>query len=208
MKYHGIFITLNAREILEIKLVTIKKSDSELQANMKIHYSQPKGFVGRSICYRIDYDSITYGHIVGTSAIQVLRFRDIFFDVRTHRHINNFVNNGFYHIEKQNGRYPVRNFTTKVLLEFEKKIMEDWAKKYGDEIWGFESLIEPPRTGECYRRAGWTHFTETRGYSCRRVGGFEKGGSFTEGKRVWTRNTKPKLIFYKKTLNLINQNRH
>ncbi len=36
---------------MPIELVRIKRSDPRILADMATHYSQPKGFVGRNICY-------------------------------------------------------------------------------------------------------------------------------------------------------------
>jgi len=54
-------------------------------------------------------------------------------------------------------------------------------------------LIEKPRTGECYRRAGWTQVGETKGFTCKRVAG--KGTDSWSGKRIWnTIDLKPKIV--------------
>lgn len=48
-----------------IVLEKIKRTNPRILANMKVHYSQPKGFVGRNICYGVFYEGIHYGSIVG-----------------------------------------------------------------------------------------------------------------------------------------------
>lgn len=55
-----------------LRLEVIKRTDPRILANMSIHYSQPKGFVGRNICYAVLYNSIYYGSIVGGSATKHL----------------------------------------------------------------------------------------------------------------------------------------
>lgn len=161
---------------------------------MEKHYTKPKGFVGRSICYAIYYDNTLFGHIVGGSSTLYLKGRNEFFKIDKSK-LNNIVNNIFYHIEKVNNRYPLRNFTTKVLRAWRKQISVDWQQKYGDKVIGFESLIEPPRTAELYKKDKWYHVGTTIGYTCKRVAGNEKG-IFKTGKRVWnTDKLKPKLIF-------------
>jgi hypothetical protein len=107
----------------------------------------------------------------------------------------------FYNIQKVKGEYPKRNFTISVLDEFTKRAKEDWEKIYLDNVIGFESLVEKPRTGELYLRAGWSMVGETKGFSCKRVAG--KSGEKWGGKRVWNTEKdqlKPKLVFCKKTL--------
>jgi hypothetical protein len=81
----------------ELALIPIQKKDERMLANMAVHYSQPKGFVGRSICYAIYCDGNYYGTIAGGSATRHLPNRKIV------RSLNNGVNNIFFHIEKPSG---------------------------------------------------------------------------------------------------------
>lgn len=178
-----------------LKLIITKRTDTRLLERMKNHYSSPKGFVGRNICYAIYYNDIYYGHIVGGSATRFLKGRNEFLNIDITK-LNNIVNNIFYNISKVNDKYPERNFTTKVLQEFTKQVSIDWEKKYGDKVIGLESLVEKPRKGELYLKAGWTIVGETIGYTCKRIGG--KGTDSYTGKRIWNTNKEdlsPKLIF-------------
>lgn len=179
-----------------LALELIKRTDSRILSNMAIHYSQPKGFVGRNICYAVLWDGVYYGSIVGGSATLHLPNRNEYFGIDKSK-LNNLINNIFFHVEKQNGDYPCRWFTVKVLKEFRTRCAEDWQKKYGDAVIGFESLVELPRTGECYKKDEWTLIGQTVGYTCKRVAG--EGTDDWSGKRVWdTKNLRPKLVFVKK----------
>jgi DnaJ-class molecular chaperone len=179
-----------------LNLIQIKRTDPRILQNMAIHYSQPKGFVGRNICYAVMYGDTYYGSIVGGSATLHLPNRNEFFDIDKSK-LNNIVNNIFFHIEKQNGEYPCREFATKTLKTFRQKIYYDWLKKYGDILIGHETLVELPRTGDCYKKDGWTLIGQTTGYTCKRVSGV--GTDNWTGKRVWdTKNLRPKLVFAKK----------
>ena len=51
-----------------LSLEITKHSDSRLREIMPRHYSSPKGFVGRSICYAILWNGTYYGHTVAGSA--------------------------------------------------------------------------------------------------------------------------------------------
>ncbi len=180
-----------------IRLEITKKTDERLLERMKSHYSEPKGFVGRSICYAIHYNDIYYGHIIGGSSTRFLPGRNEFFNMDLTR-LNDIINNTFYNISKVDGKYPTRNFTTKVLNEFCNQISKDWYSKYGNKVLGFETLIEKPRTGELYIKAGWTKVGETMGYTCKRVSG--KGTDSWTGKRVWNtdkESLRPKLVLCK-----------
>jgi len=176
-----------------IDLVRIKRTDPRILADMAIHYSAPKGFVGRNICYAVIHNETYYGAIVGGSATRFLPGRDDFFGWEGEKRLNNVVNNIFYHIEKKGGEYPCRWFTAKVLQEYKKVIERDWFDRYGDVVEGHETLIELPRTGHCYRKAGWIEVGQTKGYTCKRTAG--KGTDSWTGKRVWdTKNLRPKKV--------------
>ena len=186
---------------MNLELVVTKRTDYHLIERMSHHYSRPKGFVGRNICYAILYDNEYYGHIVGGSATRFLPDRNDYLGT-TIDDLNGIVNNIFFNVQPIHDKYPRRNFTSFVINEFTKTIQQDWENKYCDCILGFETLIEKPRTGECYRRAGWHLIGETKGYTCKRTCG--KGTDNWTGKRVWnTSNLKPKLVFAQKVDNAI-----
>lgn len=160
---------------------------------MRYHYSKPKGFVGRNICYAVTHEGLYYGHIVAGSATRHLPGRHDFIGT-SDSNLCNIINNIFFNVSPVNGRYPIRNFTTSVVNSFVDISMLDWRDKYGDDVLGFETLIQKPRTGELYRRAGWTLVGETIGYTCKREGG--KGTDSWTGRRVWnTVDLKPKLVY-------------
>lgn len=183
-----------------MQLINCKRTHPLLLANMAIHYSQPKGFVGRNICYLIEHEGTYYGSIVGGSATLHLPGRNEYFGIDKTQ-LGNIVNNIFYHIEPNNG-YPFRNFSIAVIKKFREVILLDWKNKYGDDLIGYESLVELPRTGEIYKRDKWDLIGQTKGYTCKRLAG--KGTDNWSGKRVWdTKNLRPKLVFVKKAFSQI-----
>lgn len=176
-----------------LELIVTKRTDYRLLYNMERHYSKPKGFVGRNICYAIIFNNTYYGHIVAGSATRFLPNRNDFLGI-SQEQLNNVINNVFYSISPVGGKYPLRNFTSFVVKNFVKKAKEDWYNKYGDFCVGFETLVEKPRSGELYLKAGWSLIGETKGYTCKRVSG--KGTDSWSGKRVWnTKDLRPKLVF-------------
>jgi hypothetical protein len=178
-----------------LSLTVTKRTDERLLLLMERHYSQPKGFVGRNICYAVEWDGVYYGHIVAGSATKFLPGRNQFFGVENTAHLVHIVNNIFFHIEPGLG-YPVRNFTSRVVGEWRGVVAGDWLEKYGDPVWGFETLVELPRSGELYRRDGWQEVGTTHGYTCKRVAG--KGTDSWTGKRVWdVKNLRPKVVLVK-----------
>lgn len=178
-----------------IHLEIVDKNHSGLAERMKVHYSQPKGFVGRSICYDIRYNADSYGFIVASSATLHL-------PCERPENLNQIVNNSFYSVSKVNGKYPLRNFTTQVLIEWMRRVIVDWKTVYGDDVLQFETLVEPPRTGELYLRAGFEVKGMTKGFTCKRIGKSVAGES-TDGykgsRRVWNyENLRPKIVLTKK----------
>jgi hypothetical protein len=178
---------------MSIELIKTSNTDWLLQERMGVHYSSPRGFVGRNICYAVFYDQVYYGHIVGGSATRFLPGRNEYFGIDISE-INGIINNVFYSVSKVGGKYPIRNFTSRVVERFCEVIAYDWYWKYGDSVIGFETLVELPRTGELYRRAGWVAVGVTKGYTCKRVGG--SGTDGWSGRRVWNRkDLRPKRVF-------------
>ena len=179
---------------MDIQLIRTKRTNAWLLQRMKIHYSHPKGFVGRNLCYAVFYDDIYYGHIVGGSATRFLPGRNEYFGI-TIEQLNNIINNTFFNISKVENKYPTRNFTTAVVEKFVEIVIIDWEQKYGDNVLGIETLVEKPRTGELYKRAGFVVVGETIGYSCKRIAG--DGTDSWSGKRVWNtdkESLRPKLV--------------
>jgi hypothetical protein len=174
-----------------LNLIRVLNTHPVILAAMPRHYSQPKGFVGRNICYLVTVDEVCYGCTVAGSATQFLPGRN---DFLGSNELNRIVNNTFFHVEKYAGFYPLRNFTAKVLERFRDQVQYDWFHRFGDSVLGFESLVELPRTGECYRRDGWSLLGQTKGYTCKRIAG--KGTDTWSGRRVWnTTDLRPKHVF-------------
>ena len=183
----------------DIELVRVPKTNQHLRELMAVHYSQPKGFVGRSLCYLVLSKNVVYGGIVGGSATLHLPGRHEFLGTGEGK-LNNIVNNTFYHVQKMDGKYPFRNFTVEVLKQWRLRVLDDWKTKYGDSVVGWESLVELPRTGTLYLRDGWEEVGITEGNTCKRIGG--KGTDSWSGKRVWdTINKRPKRVFCKRVEN-------
>ena len=175
-----------------LDLIRIPKSDPQLRGWMAAHYSAPKGFVGRQLIYRVSVDGVIYGATAAGSATRFLPGREAFFGRAIP--LNNLVNNTFFHIEKQGGRYPFGNFAARVVAAWRKTVLADWLANYGDAVLGWETLVELPRTGTLYACDGWTEVGMTKGQTCKRVAG--KGTDSWTGKRVWdTKNLRPKRVF-------------
>lgn len=172
-------------------LILSSKGDSDVKNMMANHYSQPKGFVGRQIIYKIyDDNEQLCGAIAGGSATLHLPGRNEFFGSAFS--INEVINNIFFHLIPNGDK----NLGTKTLKLFRNAVVVDWQRKYGDRVIGFETLVELPRSGSIYKADNWTQVGQTTGYTCKRVAG--KGTDTWTGKRVWdTKNLRPKIVFCK-----------
>lgn len=187
---------------MSIELTVTKRTDPRLLERMAVHYSQPKGFVGRVLSYAVTHDDIYYGHIIAGSAVKHLPGRHDGLGTDGTQ-LNSIVNNIFFNVSAE-ARYPMRNFTSRIVRAWRERVRIDWSEKYGDDVLGFETLIELPRTGELYRRDGWEQVGVTKGYTCKRVSGSLEGqvGDYKtsgrdswSGRRVWdTKNLRPKLV--------------
>lgn len=194
-------LILKQMKNLCVTLKRIKRTYPALLIAMQKHYSAPKGFVGRNICYSVSCAGKEYGFIVGGSATLHLPGRDEFFGWKDNkRELNNVVNNIFFHIEKIDNSYPIRNFTTCVVSAWRDRIQEDWYVAYQDIVIGFETLVELPRVGDLYIKDGWVNVGKTKGFTCKREAGI--GTDAWTGRRVWnTEILKPKLVFVRKVRN-------
>ncbi len=174
-----------------LELVETKKSHAELIACMRVHYTQPKGLIGRSICYAIYYDKKYYGHIVMGSATMHLPHE------RASSNLNEILCNTFFHLRRPAEGYPCRNITSKILLAFERQAIIDWYVRYGDIPRAIETLVQPPRTGEAYLRVGYSQVGMTKGFTCERVKD-ETNKKWGTTKKWDYSNPQPKLVFEKR----------
>lgn len=188
-------------------LEPISKGDKRLWDYAKVHYTKTRGFVGRFLGYCVNSleTDETFGVIVGGSSALYLQGREDFFGTKN-LNLNQIIANTLFHIEKPKSTvdeegvvYPLRNTAARVLQVWRERVAEDWERKYGDEVLGFETMVLPPRTGACYKKDRWTYVAMTKGFLCKRVPG-EEGGSGYSGKRTWKYNPdERKLIFCRKS---------
>lgn len=169
-------------------LERISKSDHGLYYAMLGHYSGTYGFVGRQLIYRILFNEDIYGYIAGGSATKNLPGRLDF--LGPHIGLKNIVNNTFFHLERKDGKYPCRNFTAQIIKIWRHAVCSHWPEKYDDQVLAFETLVEVPRTGDIYKRDGWTQVGLTQGFVCKRIAESVVGKSTDSwsGKRVWTKD--------------------
>jgi len=84
--------------------------------------------------------------------------------------------------------YQIPNLASKVLGIVAKIARKQWMEKYGREIVGIDTVVKPPRTGACYRAAGWVQLGQT-------LGGEEQYQSSIGVTK--TKFAEPLLVFFK-----------
>jgi hypothetical protein len=148
------------------------------------HYPGSKGILGRQLNYFITKDGKVVGIIgVNSPPLNYKKFREFF---KTDNE-KLFVNNNVFRIVETE-----KNLGTKVLKIFRNRIKKDYKERYGDELIGIITFVEPPRTGAMYKADNWIYLGETQGKKC-----FRRGDMGKWINKEWTTGTK-KLIFAKR----------
>ncbi|KKM13641.1 hypothetical protein LCGC14_1714180 [marine sediment metagenome] len=125
-------------------VLELTKKGNKLFATLYLeHYPESKGILGRQLNYFIKRDGMVVG-IVGVNSppINYKKFRNYF---QTDNE-KLFVNNNVYRIVKSK-----KNQATQVLKLLRLRIRKDYKKRYGDELMGIITFVEPPRTGNIYK---------------------------------------------------------
>lgn len=148
----------------------VPAGDPHLGTLWSRHYTGSRGAVGRQLHYLIYYDGQLIGAISGGSAVFKNAGRDGFFNVTEEyrlRGLPGIVNNIFFRLERPSDEPPL---ATEVLAAWREQVGEDWLKRYGDGVIGFETFVEPPRWEGVYKLDGWTRCGRTTGFGKRRPG--------------------------------------
>jgi len=166
-------------------LVQVPKGNKVFASLYLTHYPESKGIVGRSINYLVIWKNKIVGIIGGNSPPYSVKAIDEFFGITKENRndiLVRFVNNEVYRII-----HSANNLATMTLKSFRKQIKKDYKERYGDELIGLITFVEPPRTGAIYKADNWQFLGMTKGY-----------GTTRRGKRWFDRKwikKKPKLIF-------------
>jgi len=166
-------------------LLQVSKGNKIFASLYLTHYPQSKGIVGRSINYLIIWKQRIVGIIGGNSPPYAVKPIDKFFGITKENRnemLVKILNNEVFRIIR-----PDKNLATRTLKSFRINIRKDYKKKYGEDLIGLVTFVEPPRTGAIYKADNWTFLGYTKGYGTTR-----RGKRWFD--RKWVRK-KPKLIF-------------
>ena len=176
-----------------LRLLQCKKSDVEYNQIRDNHYVPNHGTVGRQLHYKIYYNDMLCGVIVGASAVFACKPRDAFFHIDKENRIEKIgciVCNTVFRLENN-----ASNLGTQILSMWRKQVVLDWYKRYNVLPIGFETFIYGDgRFGSMYKADNWEYCGITAGSAkCRPSG---HGNFDTKHLRV---DTCQKLVFCKHT---------
>ena len=143
-----------------VALLLVKKSDGLFGKLFFEHYPGSKGIPGRSFCFLAYFDGELVG-IIGANSppCNYKKFR-AYFDIDNDKV---FMNNNVFRLIKTQ-----RNLGTQVLKAFRNTIKSLYYPKYGDEVMGLVTFVEPPRTGAMYKADNWDYLGMTKGIRMKR----------------------------------------
>lgn len=148
-----------------LSLVPVKKSHPLFVKWFLEHYPKSKGIVGRSLNFLI----YRYGEpigIIGFSSppLGYRKFSEFFrINLSLKENANKILNNNVFRLVKSEP-----NLGTQILKLARKTVRKLYKEKYGDELIGLVTFVEPPRTGAVYKADNWTYLGMTQGVEVRR----------------------------------------
>ena len=144
--------------------------------------------------YLICLDGEQVGIITASSPAWSVRARDRFFDVapygehkRRGKQLKHIANNSVFRLEKH-----LPNLGTRTLALFRRRAAFDWRERYGVELVGWETFVEPSecRHGSMYKADNWIYVGNTRGSKK-----MQQGGKIGVDGKVARTTTTQKLTF-------------
>lgn len=131
------------------------------------HYLGSKRLEGKRMRYVITYRGEWVALLFFEEATLHSQVRDeeIGWDVETRKRRNKYMtNNCRFMIGAQ--YKGVQNLGSKCLWLVERRISEDWQRRYGHPILAVETFVDPEKgyEGSCYKGAGWKNLGLTKGY--------------------------------------------
>lgn len=149
-----------------LSLQRCKKSDKTFGRLYFTHYPKSKGIVGRSLCYLVMYKNQVAGIIGCASPPKNYKLFREYFNTDDDKL---YVNNNVFRLI-----FNEPNLGTKTLKLFRNRIVVDYKEKFGEELKGIITFVEPPRTGAMYKADNWNYLGETQGIKVIRRDNFEK----------------------------------
>lgn len=148
-----------------LSLVPVRKSHPLFVKWFLKHYPKSKGIVGRSLNFLI----YRYGEPVGiigfaSPPLGYRKFSEFFrIDTSVIENANKILNNNVFKLVRSEP-----NLGTQILKLARQTVKRLYKEKYGDELVGLVTFVEPPRIGTVYRADNWVYLGMTQGIEIRR----------------------------------------
>lgn len=146
----------------EIYFMMVPKGNKIFASLFLSHYPESKGIVGRSINYLIIYQHKIVGIIGLTNPPYAIAAIDEFFEIKKENRIfmnGKIANNHVFRLINSE-----HNFASRCLRLLRIVGVKDWKKKYGNDLIGLITFVEPPRKGSCYLADNWKYLGMTKGF--------------------------------------------
>jgi hypothetical protein len=156
-------------------LIPVKKSHPLFVKWYIEHYPGSKGIPGRQLDYLIYLGHLPIGIIAFASPPRNYKLFRRYFGVDDDM---NFLNNNVFRIV-----FSKRNLGTMVLSAVRAMLPSAYKEKYGSDLKGLITFVEPPRTGSLYKADNWEYLGLTQGIEVRRGGKDWQNKTYTKGVR-------------------------
>ena len=163
----------------DVLLKPCRRSNPEYKAIRDRHYIPNNGAVGQQLHYLVQLKDEngfykTVGIISAGSAAYAVGTRDKYFGINKENRkvaLNSIVDNTVFRLEEK-----IPNLGTQVLSMWRKQVQEDWYRKYGVKVAGFETFIieNEQRKGAMYKADNWDYVGETAGNTKMHLHGIDK----------------------------------
>lgn len=160
-------LTLSPPQLPEIIVRPVESfEEPRYQAQMAAHHylgKLPK--IGETLWYVATWRDLWLAQISLSAAALKCRVRDrwIGWDFRTQFGRLNLIANNSRFLILPEGQYP--NVGSRVLGLLERRVAQDWHKRFGHHLLLLETFVDPQRFyGGVYRAANWIELGMTRGF--------------------------------------------
>lgn len=178
-----------------LELRACSKMDAAYRDMRSRHYIPNKDCIGMQLHYLVMLDEEQVGVITASSPTWSVKARDEFFGVvpygdhkRRGKQLKHIANNSVFRLERN-----IPNLGSQTLALFRRRAAHDWQERYGVELLGWETFVEPSerRHGSLYLAENWKKIGRTKGISK-----LQKGNKVSNNEtRVERGKTSRKLIF-------------
>lgn len=164
-------MNLKDLDINKLKVSILDNPDDVDFANdlfERYHYLGSTRLQGEQMRYVVTYRGKWVAFLYFQHATRHSRERDslIGWDKKTRQKRRKYIsgNARFLVLEEFSG---IRNLGSKCLSLIERRISEDWIRKYGHPILALETYVDPDAgyEGSCYRGANWQELGLTKGFA-------------------------------------------